>query len=94
MDIMVSNSIKKALKEKGMSENDLAIKLNLERSYVTGMELGLKYPSIPILKRMCKILNKTSDELFTNIDKEPISFDGLTQGQIETVRALYNEFKK
>lgn len=94
MENEIKNTIKKSLKEKGITEEEFARILKLDLSFVIGIELGVKYPTVNTLKLMCSILEKSADELYTGIQKSPLSLEGLTEDQKRKVRDIYLEFKK
>lgn len=87
------NCIDTAKKAKGLTTKELARKLDIEYSVMKGIELGVKFPSLDILKKLCKILEISSDALLFNESREPLELDGLSPKQIETVRYLYRQLK-
>lgn len=94
MDIEIKNTIKKSLKEKNISEEELARILKVEYSTIIAYEVGVKFPPINTLKKMCLILEKSPDELYTGISKPPLILDGLTENQKKIIREIYLEIKK
>lgn len=52
-----------AINIKGMTQKELSLKLCLEQSAVNGYITGRRYPSIPVLVKMCQILNVSADYL-------------------------------
>ena len=58
----------KALRiSKSMSQGDLAKILNVHRSYVSGIERGLRNPSLLTIKKLATALNIGSSELIDGI---------------------------
>ena len=93
MDIEIKNIIKKSLKEKGLTEEEFARILKLELSTIIAFEVGVKFPPVNTLKKMCQILEKSPDELYTGITKLPLNLEGLTDEQRRKIREIYLEFK-
>ena len=94
MNNTITNIISTTIKEKGITEQDLANKLNVEVSTIIAYELGVKYPTIEGLKKMCFELGKSPDELYTGTSKPPLSLKGLTEDQKRVVRELRIVMKK
>lgn len=88
MNNTITNIISSTIKEKGITEQELANKLNVEVSTIIAYELGVKYPTIEGLKKMCFELEKSPDELYTGSRKPPLSLKGLTDDQKRVVREL------
>ena len=58
-----SEKLTKLRKEKGLSQEELADKLDVSRQSVSKWELGTTYPEMDKLLAMCKIFNVTLDDL-------------------------------
>ena len=50
--------------QKGISQETLAMLAELDRTYISGLERGLRNPSYLTIKRLCKILEITPNDLF------------------------------
>ena len=48
----------------GLSQTDLALKLGKARNTVTNWERGINYPDVPVIKRLCSMLEIPLCELF------------------------------
>lgn len=88
MNNTITNIISSTIKEKGLTEEGLANVLNVEVSTIIAYELGVKYPTIEGLKKMCFELEKTPDELYTGSRKPPLTLKGLTNDQKRVIREL------
>lgn len=55
--------LKELRKEKGVSQGTVAIALRITTSAYSNYEQGLRIPTIPILIKLCKFFNVTSDYL-------------------------------
>ena len=49
----------------GMSQEDLASAARIDRTYVSGIERGVRNPTITVLARFADALNTTAAELLT-----------------------------
>ena len=64
----ISKQFGKKVKEirlkKGLSQGDIARRLNLHRSYISGIERGVRNPSLKVVQKIAKALDvKISDIL-------------------------------
>ena len=50
--------------QKNISQESLAQLAELDRTYISGLERGLRNPSYLTIKRLCKILDITPNDLF------------------------------
>ena len=58
------NAISRLRKKQGLSQVQLAEKLNITQGAVSQWEMGLSKPKSEILPELAKVLNCTIDELF------------------------------
>ncbi len=65
MDIrrQVGRNLKRIRKERGWSQEQLAFDSGLHRTYISGIELGARNPTIVILARLAETLRISVDEL-------------------------------
>ena len=49
--------------ERGFSQDKLAEKAEMDRTYLSGIERGVRNPSIKAVLKLCKALRVTPDEL-------------------------------
>lgn len=64
---MVNEKIKQARIEKKYSQAELAKMVNVSRQTINMIENGDYNPTISLCIRICKVLNKTLDELFWEV---------------------------
>ena len=60
-------NIRNARKEKGMSQESLALEADLDRSYVGGVERGERNISVVNLKKIADALKVPSSQLLQNV---------------------------
>ena len=49
--------------DKGLSQGDIARRLKLHRSYISGIERGVRNPSLGVVEKIAKALNVSVDNL-------------------------------
>ena len=62
--ILLGKNIKKARKEKHMSQNTLAELLDISREHLAKIETAKRTISLGLLFLLCEVLEKTEQELF------------------------------
>lgn len=63
----IGNRIKELRKEKGISQEKLALNAELDRTYVAGVESGKRNPSIKSLEKILIALDVSFEDFFKNI---------------------------
>lgn len=64
---MVNEKMKQARQEKKISQGELAKIINVSRQTINMIENGDYNPSISLCIKICRVLNKTLDELFWEV---------------------------
>ena len=60
---MFKENLKKLRKQTGLTQKDIALKLNVVESCYANWEQGRTEPNIETLKKLCEILEVSADEL-------------------------------
>jgi putative transcriptional regulator len=60
--------LKKKREELGLTQGELAIKIEVARTTYTNIELGEKSPSLKVALKIKKVLNYFNDDIFFNSD--------------------------
>ena len=60
---MFSDNLKRIRKEKGFSQEQLAVKLNVVRQTVSKWEKGFSVPDADLLMKLAEVLDVTVDDL-------------------------------
>lgn len=65
MDIrrVLSRNVKELRKAKGLSQEELAFASELHRTYISGVERGVRNPTITVLTKIAKALEVAPDRL-------------------------------
>ena len=58
-----SERIAEAIKSSGLSQKEIAEKLNISESNITNWKKGENLPSVEVLFNLCKLLNESADYL-------------------------------
>lgn len=77
------DKLKALRKGAGITQSQLADKVDLATGTISAYEQGLKYPSIEVLIKICEILNTSSDYLLGISDTLPLKMGGLTEEQMQ-----------
>ena len=67
---LMGTRIKNLRKEEKMSQEELASKLGISRSYLTKIENGQRGLSIEIMQKLCKVFNITMEEFFGTLEEK------------------------
>ena len=77
-----------------MTQTQVAKRLNLSKSAISGYENNIKTPSLEVLKEMCKLYGVTSDYLLGLDHRRVIYTDRLSERQEEILNNILEEFRK
>jgi transcriptional regulator with XRE-family HTH domain len=72
MEITVGKKIANLRKEKGMTQDDIAEKLNVSPQAVSKWENDVSYPDIMLLPKIARLLDTTVDDLLSSEPKKEI----------------------
>lgn len=67
---MVAWNIRRVRVAKGISQDDLALEAEIERSYVGHLERGKKNPTVETLEKIARALNCTVAEFFSEVPED------------------------
>lgn len=85
--------LKELRQRKGLSQIQVAKKLNLHKSTISGYESNTKTPSVDTICKLAIFYNTTSDYLLGIENRKMICVDGLTNKQLEIIELQLAEFK-
>lgn len=66
--VSFGRNVARAREAKGLSQDKLAEKADLDRTYVSGIERGVRNPDIKTVIRIAKALNTSLAELCKGVD--------------------------
>jgi transcriptional regulator with XRE-family HTH domain len=61
---LVARNIRKLRVEQGLSQENLAVDAQIDRTYVSRLERGLENPTVAVLERLADALNVKIEEFF------------------------------
>ena len=64
--IILGNNIRKYRKSLGLSQEELAFRINSARNYIGCIERAEKYPSIAVIFDIADVLDISAEKLFAN----------------------------
>lgn len=62
---VLADNVKAARKALGLSQEALALEADIDRTYISGIERGLRNPSLDLIAKLAAKLQKTPSELLT-----------------------------
>jgi transcriptional regulator with XRE-family HTH domain len=65
--------LRAARKNRGLSQEKLAHRAEVERNYVSLLELGRSSPSVGMLFKLCKVLELPPSELLAQVEQQMAS---------------------
>ena len=71
MDVQhrVGNNVRKFRKERGLSQEALAFECRLHRTYISGVERGIRNPSVRILEKIALALQVPTSRLLEEVSE-------------------------
>lgn len=66
---MLGKELRKAREKAGLTQEELAFKARIHRTYVSLLERGRKSPTLDALLRICKALDTSASRLIARIEK-------------------------
>lgn len=68
---LIAHNLNRIRLARRISQEALALRAGVDRTYVSGLERGLRNPSVDILDRIAKTLSIKTGELFADPSREP-----------------------
>ena len=89
----LGNSIKTLRMAKGITQEELAYRINVSKATVSAYENGSRLPSYDVLIKLARLFHVTTDNLLGVNDKQMIEFTGLTPRQQNTVWEIIEAYR-
>ena len=86
--------LKQLRMQAGLTQQQLATKLNLTKSVVSYYELQERYPSPEVLMKLASIFHVSADYLLGIENKHMIDVTGLSDEDMAAVTTIVNSLKK
>ena len=78
---------------KNMTQTQVAKRLNLSKTTISGYENNIKTPSLDVLIRLSILYGVTADYILGLENRKMLLIDGLTPGQEDIMKILLKEFR-
>lgn len=89
---MISDKIKELREQAGMSQSQLAKKLDVTRSSVNAWEMGLSTPTTQYIVALTKLFHVSADYILGIEADQSISLRGYTEEEVALVFSLLRYF--
>lgn len=93
-DIMIADTIKNLRQQFGLTQSDLAKKLNITRSSVNAWEMGISIPSTQYVVELAELFKVSTDYILGLSNGGVISTASLTEEQTKLLFTLVQYFNK
>jgi len=70
---LIAQNLKEIRLSRRLSQEALALKADIDRTYVSGLERSIRNPSVDLLDRLAAVLSVKTIELFKETAAEPAS---------------------
>lgn len=68
-DQALGQALRKLRTERGWSQSELALRADIDRNYLSLIELGRNSPSVRMLLRLCSALDVSAAEVLTDVER-------------------------
>jgi putative transcriptional regulator len=65
----MKNNLRELRKERGWTQEDLAIELSVSRQTINALEAGRYDPSLPLAFKIARLFGRTAEEIFDDSDE-------------------------
>lgn len=79
---------------KNLTQTQVAKRLNLSKTTISGYENNIKTPSLDVLVKLSILYDVSSDYILGLENRKMLLLDGITQNQVEILEILLREFKE
>ena len=69
MSLHFGRTLSRLRKDKGLSQEELAFRADLHRTYISQLERGLKSPSLATIEAIAKVLELRASELIRHAEE-------------------------
>lgn len=89
---MICERIRELREQNGLTQAELARKLDVTRSSVNAWESGLSSPTIQYVVALCKLFHVSADYLLETCNELSLSLSGYTEEELRLLFQLINYF--
>ncbi len=88
----LGNKIKQLRIDRGLSQTDLAKRVNITKSMISSYENSMRLPSYDVLLKIARCFHVSTDYLLGLTSKKTFDVTNLTDLQAEIISRLIDEF--
>ena len=67
---MLGDELRTARKDAGLSQEELASRAGLHRTYISLLERGLRSPTVDVLLRLCAAMGVSASKIIARLERE------------------------
>ena len=67
---MLGDLLRQAREKAGLSQEQLALQANVDRSYISQVERNLKNPTVDVLLRLCRAMNASAAQIVAALEQQ------------------------
>ena len=68
---MLGELLRKARLSAGMTQEQLALRANVDRSYLSEIERDVRHPTVQMLLKLCRAMNVPAANMIAQLEKLP-----------------------
>ena len=73
VDQALGQALRKLRTERGWSQTDMALRVQMDRNYLSLIELGRSSPSVQMLVRICAALDVRSSDVLSDVERRVLT---------------------
>lgn len=85
--------LKKLRKERGLSQEEIALRADITTSYYGQLERGQANPSVSLLEKICAVMNIQIADIFTDTNTNILGIDSLSMQVLQQLNGKSEEEK-
>lgn len=85
--------LKQLRKERGLSQEEMALRADITTSYYGQLERGQANPSIALLEKICAVMNIQIADIFTDTNTNILGIDAISMQVLQQLNGKSSEEK-
>jgi transcriptional regulator with XRE-family HTH domain len=85
--------LKEIREARNLSQNQVAYRLKISKSSISGYENNTRYPSLDVLIQLALLFKVSSDYILGLDNRKMVNVDGLSDRHIDFINSLIIEFR-
>ena len=71
LSLMLGELLRKARQDAGMTQEQLALRARVDRSYLSEIERNVRHPTVQMLLKLCRTMNLSAADIVSQLEKPP-----------------------